>query len=135
MMCPKTRPLLLNNAGSQFKFNLVNSDVSDRAFTYDSGPTGIVIVADPEVARYAVESSTTIEKVAVNSNAIVDPIDHLELESLNTQSPNLSPKAQSAAGSGADFSDPEYASYFTSVNFRGAVGAQNWTRGNWTSWK
>lgn len=134
MLCPKTKPLLLSNAGSQFKFNLVNDDVPERAFTYDQGATGLVIVADPEVARYAVETNP-IEKESIHNNTIIPTVDALHFASLNDASPNLTPQGQSAALSGADFADPEYSSFFTSVTFRGAIGPQNWTVGNWTNWK
>lgn len=134
MMCPKTKPLLVNNAGSQFKFNIVNADIPERAFTYDDGPTGIIIIPDPVVARYAVET-TNIEKEAVNRNAIVDPIGELKIQDLNSSTPNLLPLAGSAALAGADFSDAEYSSFFTNVAFRGALGTENWATGNWINWK
>jgi len=133
-MCPKTKPLLVNNAGSQFKFNIVNADIPERAFTYDDGPTGIIIIPDPVVARYAVET-TNIEKEAVNRNVIVDPIGELKIQDLNSSTPNLLPLAGSAALAGADFSDAEYSSFFTNVAFRGALGTENWAAGNWINWK
>jgi len=133
-MCPKTKPLLVNNEGSQFKFNIVNADIPERAFTYDDGPTGVVIVPDPVVARYAVETAN-IEKEAVNRNAIADPIAELKFQDINSSAPKLAPLAGSAALTGADFSEDEYASFFTNVSFRGAVGTDNWTFGNWTNWK
>lgn len=134
MLCPKTKPLLLNNLGSQFKFNLVNDDIPERAFTYDTGASGLNIIADPEVAKYAVETNP-IEKESINRNVVVAQIDQLQLKSLNPASPNLSPQGQSAALSGADFSDPEYSAFFTNVAFRGAIGNDNWTIANWTNWK
>jgi len=134
MMCPKTKPLLLNNAGSQFKFNLVNADIPDRAFTYDEGPTGIVIIPDLIVAKYATETSD-IEKEAVNRNSIIMPIDDLKIQDLSSATPNLMPMTGAASLTGADFSDPEYSSFFTSVAFRGALGTDNWIKGNWISWK
>ncbi|NEU08235.1 hypothetical protein GZH53_07920 [Flavihumibacter sp. R14] len=134
MMCPKTKPLLVNNLGSQFKFNIVNADVPERAFTYDDGPTGIVIVPDPVVARYATES-TNIEKEAVNRNAIVDPITELKFQNIAPSVPNLTPMAGSAALTGSDFADNEYAAFFTNVTFRGAIGTENWTIGKWTNWR
>lgn len=134
MMCPKTRPLLVNNQGSQFKYNLVNADVPERAFTYDNGPTGLVIVPDPEVARFAVETSN-IQKGAVNRNTIIQPVGELQLKSLTSTAPNLTPLEGAAAMNGSDFSDPEYSSFFTNVPHRGAIGAENWTLGNWSNWK
>ena len=134
MMCPKTRPLLVNNQGSQFKFNLVNADVPERAFTYDNGPTGIVIVPDPEVAKYAVETAN-FGKQAVNQNVIVQPIAELKLKNLSSAALNLTPLDGASALTGSDFSDPEYSSFFTSVSHRGAIGTQNWTLGNWSNWK
>lgn len=135
MMCPKTKPLLLNNTGSQFKFNVVNCDIPERTFTYDDGPTGIKIIPDPEVAKYAVETNN-IEKIAVNRNVIVDPIGDLRLKSISSaDAPNLTPVDGALVLAGSDFSDPDYSSFFSTVTFRGAIGSQNWTTGNWTNWK
>lgn len=134
MLCPKTKPLLVNNLGSQFKFNLINDDIPERAFTYDTGGSGLNIIADPEVEKYAVETNP-IQKQSLNRNTLIAQIDQLQLKSLNPPSVNLAPQAQSAAMSGADFSDPEYSSFFTQVAFRGAIGNDNWTLGNWTNWK
>ena len=134
MMCSRTKPLLVNNKGSQFKFNLVNADIFQRAFTYDDGPTGIIIIPDPEVAAYATETSN-YQKEAVNRNSIIETIAKLNLTSLNSTSPNVAPQQGSAALGGGNFSDPEYLPFFSPVEFRGAVGTQNWTIGNWTNWK
>ena len=134
MLCPKTKPLLVNNQGSQFKFNLVNADISERAFTYDDGPSGIVIIPDPEVTAYAVETAN-FQKVSLNMNNVIGSIENLSLKSLSSGAPNVSVMDNSPATTGANFNDPEYATFFTVVTFRGAAGNQNWTAGNWSNWK
>jgi hypothetical protein len=136
MLCPKTKPLLLNNAGSQFKFNFVNSDDPARAFTYDNGPSGIDINPDPQVAAYATEmEDITIEKPSVNKNRIVAIISDFKFKGLYISTPDLTPEASSSELNGADFSDPEYAGFFTQVVFRGAMDVNNWASGNWVNWK
>ena len=134
MLCPKTKPLLVNNLGSQFKFNLINDDIPERAFTYDTGASGLNIIPDPEVARYAVETNP-VQKESLNRNTVIAQIDQLQLKNLDPSAPSLAPQGQSAALSGADFSDQDYTQFFTQVAFRGAIGNDNWTIGNWTNWK
>lgn len=137
MMCPKTKPLLLNNAGSQFKYNFVNCDDVARAFTYDDGPSGVNIIPDPQVATYATEmDDASIEKPAVNKNKIVNSIADLNLKVLySATAPDLSPVSGALELSGADFADPEYSTFFAVVSYRGAVGTENWAApGNWVKW-
>lgn len=134
MLCPRTKVLLLNTTESQFKYNIVNADVPGRTFTYDTGGAGLNIVPDPEVAGYAVETSD-IQKIAINFNQIVESISQLQLQSVSSSALNVTLKSESPAMSGANFTDPEYSSFFTNVAFRGAIGTQNWTLGNWTNWK
>lgn len=52
----------------------------------------------------------------------------------NYHSPDFRPAAGSPMLSGASFTDPALASGFTSVNYRGAFGADNWTAG-WTNFQ
>ncbi|MEO8795993.1 MAG: hypothetical protein ABI390_11035, partial [Daejeonella sp.] len=82
MMCSKTKPILLADAGSEFKFNLVNADITERTFVYDADATGTNIIPDPEVAKYATEmTAAEIEKPAVNKNIIVLSMDQFGLKS------------------------------------------------------
>jgi hypothetical protein len=138
MLCPKTKPLLTQNKGSIFKFNLVNADDPDRAFTYDNGPTGVIIVPDAEVAAWAVIAEASLFKVpSLNRNAIAGSVADLKLKSLySADGPDLTPAEGSPALTGADFSDKDFTE-FSKVSFRGAVGPSDaWaSSGAWLSWK
>jgi hypothetical protein len=138
MLCPKTKPILVNNQGSIFKFNLVNSDDPARAFTYDNGPTGIIITPDAAVAAWAIQSTVlSIEKPSLNRNLIVDQVADLKFKTLYSDNgPDLTPVEGSAALTGANFDDSDYAS-FSKVAYRGAVGpADTWASTSaWLNWK
>jgi hypothetical protein len=138
MLCPKTKPILTKNQGSIFKYNLVNSDIQARAFTYDNGPTGIVIIPDPAVAAWAVQSDPKlIEVQSLNNNTIIAGIADLKVKGLYTSNgPDLALTEGSAALSGSNFSDADFSS-FSKVTFRGAVGpADTWASAStWLSWK
>ena len=137
MMCPKTRPLLTENKGSIFKFNLVHADSEARAFTYDNGPTGVVIVDDPEVKAWAIQSTAgAMEVPSLNRNEVIKQAADLKIKTLYAAAgPDLSLADGSAALTGANFDDTELSS-FEKVTFRGAVSAaNNWTAANaWLSW-
>lgn len=137
MMCPKTRPLLTENKGSIFKFNLVHADSEARAFTYDNGPTGLVIVDDPEVKAWAIQATAgAMEVPSLNRNVVIKQAADLKIKTLYAAAgPDLSLADGSAAGTGANFDDAEL-SNFERVTFRGAVSsANNWTASStWLSW-
>jgi hypothetical protein len=136
MLCPKTRPLLTEDIGSVFKFNLVNADDQDRAFAYDNGPTGVVIVADKEVAAWAVIADANMFKVpSLNRNTVVTNIADLKLKSLYSGGPDFLPAEGAPAATGANFGDKDFGS-FSKVTFRGAVGpSDTWaSSGTWISW-
>ncbi len=135
MLCPKTKPLLTNNLGSEFKFNLVNSDNTTRAFTYDEGPSGTNINPDPEVTIYATQDNV-IQKPSLNNNKVLNATTELQLKSLYLTVPDLSPSTGSPALSGANFSGPDFSNFFTSVTFLGAIGSENWaSTGMWVNWQ
>jgi hypothetical protein len=137
MLCPKTRPLLTENKGSVFKFNLVNADEAGRAFTFDNGPSGVIIVPDTEVATWAVINEPGQFKVpSLNKNAIAANLADLKLKALYlADGPDFAPAEGSPALTGADFSDKDFAA-FAKVSFRGAVGpSDTWVAGAWLNWK
>jgi hypothetical protein len=138
MLCPKTKPILINNLGSEFKYNLVNSDDPARAFTYDNGPTGIIITPDPVVAAWAIESDqSSIEKPSLNRNIILNQIADLKVKTLyGASGPDLTPTEGSAALTGANFDDIDFVN-FTKVTFRGALGGSDtWASASaWLDWK
>jgi hypothetical protein len=138
MLCPKTKPILVNNLGSIFKFNLVNSDDPAKAFMYDNGPTGVIIIPDPAVAAWAIQSEiSTIEKPSLNRNVILNQIADLKVKTVyGTTGPDLTPVDGSAALSGANFDDADFAT-FSKVTYRGAVGpSDTWaTASAWLDWK
>jgi hypothetical protein len=136
MLCIRTKPLLINNQGSEFKYNLVNCDNVDRAFTFDSDGSGINIIADPQVAGYAVLTGGPDLKPSVNNNQIINSIAGFQIKNPNSLiADDLSPVSTSLLLSGADFSDDQFSAFFSKVNFRGAIGTENWAAASWTNWK
>lgn len=136
MLCPKTKPLLVNNQGSEFKYNLVNADIQARSFTYDDGPSGIVIIPDPEVSGYAIQmQDNEIQKQSLNRNKIVGTTE-LQLKGLYVSSPDLAPVAGSPVLSSANLSGADFSTFFTAATHVGAVGTDNWTAsGVWVNWQ
>jgi hypothetical protein len=132
MVCPKTRPPLLQNNGSIFRNNLVQSDTLDKAFSYDhawdvGGFTGIL--ADPELRDFAIDN--------VNQNQLIAASADLKLAAMyNANGPNLTPLANSPALTGAKFTDADFSTFFSIVPFKGAIGTTNWAAAsNWAVWK
>ncbi len=138
MLCPKTRPLLTQNKGSVFKFNLVNADEPGRAYTFDNGPTGVIIVPDTEVAAWAVIAEASKFKVSsLNRNATAANVSDLKLKSLYlAEARDFAPAGGSPALTGSDFSDRDFGA-FAKVAFGGAVGpSDTWaSAGAWLDWK
>lgn len=65
---------------------------------------------------------------------LAEPADAMLEDAFNQNAPNFLPKAGSPALSGASFTHPRVAdSYFTQTTFRGAMGANDWTKG-WAVW-
>ena len=134
MLCPKTKPLLVNNQGSEFKYNLVNADTQTRSFTYDNGPSGIVIVPDPEVAAIAVQE-TAFQTPSLNRNKVVGTTE-LQLKGLYASTPDLSLATGSSALVNANLSGADFSSFFTAAAHLGAVGTDNWAAANaWVNWQ
>lgn len=136
MLCPKTKPLLVNNQGSEFKYNLIYSDSAERSFTYDNGSSGVTITPDPEVAGYATQmQENLIQKPSLNRNKIVG-ITELRLNGLYLSAPDLAPAAGSPALSSANLSGADFSTFFTAATHIGAIGTDNWTAtGAWVNWQ
>jgi hypothetical protein len=127
MVCNRTRPILLANEGSEFKFNLVQTDTTKRTFCWDKD---VAVVADSVLTAFATNS--------VNKNTMLVGSSDLKLKTLYSDSaPDLSPADGSPALTGADFSGTDFSnSFFTAVTYRGAIGASNWAAAsNWANWK
>ena len=134
MLCPKTKPLLVNNQGSEFKFNLVNADTQTRSFTYDNGPSGIVIVPDPEVAAIAIQE-TVFQTASLNRNKIVGNTE-LQLKGLYASTPDFAPVTGSPALSSSNLNGADFSTFFTAATHIGAVGTDNWaSAGAWVNWQ
>ncbi len=128
MVCPKTRPILLLNTGSLFRYNLVHSDTASNTFSYDHGTE--VASADPQLEAFALN--------ATNNNQLFTSSAGLMLKTMYSASgPDLSPVNGSPALSGANFDGVDYTGFFnTTIAYRGAIGASNWAAaGNWAVWK
>jgi len=134
MLCPKTKPLLVNNQGSEFKYNLVNADIQTRSFTYDNGPSGIVIIPDPEVEAIAIQQ-TTFQTPSLNRNKVVGTME-LQLKGLYASTPDLSPASGSSAMVDANLSGADFSTFFTAASHIGAIGTDNWSAsGAWVNWQ
>lgn len=132
MVCPRTRPPLLLNNGSVFRYNLAHSDNDNTTFSYDKawdagGFTGIF--GDPELRDFAID--------AVNQNQLIVSSADLKLSGMyNVNGPDLTPLPNSPALTGANFTDADFASFFTVVAYKGAIGTSNWAASsNWAVWK
>lgn len=132
MVCPRTRPLLLLNNGSIFRYNLVNSDTAATTFSYDhawdaGGYTGIF--GDTELRDFALDN--------VNQNQLITSSSDIKLTRMyNGSGPDFTPAAGSPALSGAVFTDADLNTFFTVVPYKGAVGTTNWAAAsNWAVWR
>lgn len=126
MVCNKTRPVLLNNTGSLFKYNIVHSDSASRTFSWDKD---YAVFGDDELKTFALND--------VNHNSMVENSADIKLKTLySDNAPDFTPAEGSAALTGANFDGADYSSFFETVTYRGAVGASNWTAaGNWVVWQ
>ncbi|MEP7141537.1 MAG: hypothetical protein ABI707_01645 [Ferruginibacter sp.] len=133
MVCPRTKPPLMTGAGSEFKYNLVQSDSVSRTFSYDNGsdPAGFRGVnGDEQLKDFALNS--------VNKNELILVSADLKLTKMYdaVNGPDLTPLSGSPAASGSNFDGDNFSSFFTAVTYRGAIGQVNWAAaGKWAVWK
>lgn len=106
-----------NTDSSLFKNNLVHA-LAD-AYKVDATAGGVISAA---VVKAKAESNGCITYTDANDIMLEAPF--------NWDAPNYLPKAGSPALSGASFTDLD--GFFTSVNYRGALGTTNWLSG-WAS--
>ncbi len=126
MVCNKTRPILLSDAGSEFRYNLVHSDSVSRTFSWDRD--------------YAVFGDTVLRNFSlnnINNNTLIVDASNLKLKKMYADNgPDLTPLAGSEALTGANFEGPNFMTFFTTVSYRGAIGSSNWAAANnWAVWK
>jgi hypothetical protein len=128
MVCPKTRPVLMNNTGSLFKYNLVHSDTASRTFAFDHGME-MVAFADPQLEAFALNIT--------NNNQLVTSSAELKLKTMyGSNGPDLTPAEGSPALTGASFDGADFSTFFSVVPYRGAIGSTNWAAAsNWAVWK
>jgi hypothetical protein len=132
MVCPKTRIPLVQNTGTLFRHNLVQSDSLSKAFSYDRGwdPAGFYgILSDPELRDFSLNN--------VNQNQLITSSSELKLTAMyNSNGPDLTPLVSSPALTGANFSDTDLSTFFTIVPYKGAIGTTNWAAASkWVVWK
>jgi hypothetical protein len=133
MVCPRTRPVLMNNTGSEFKYNLVHSDNVDLTFSFDKGgdPKGYYgVFSDPELRDFALNST--------NKNELIVQVADLKLANIyGANGPDLAVTAGSPAEAGSNFDGVNFTSpFFNKVAYRGAVGTSNWAApSNWAVYK
>ena len=125
MVCPRTRPVILNNDWAEFRHNLVQSDSTNRTFSYD---TGTLIIPDPELAAFETNS--------VNKNVLLISSADFKLTDIYNSVPNLTPAGGSPALTGADFTGVDFSTaFFEKTAYRGAIGSTNWAASSkWAAW-
>jgi hypothetical protein len=127
MVCPRTRPAILNNDNAEFRSNLVQSDSTSRTFSFDKD---YGVFADPEL--------TVFETNAINKNSVILTSADFKLRAIfSSGAPDLSPSDGSPALNGADFTGVDFSkSFFVTTAYRGAVGNVNWAaESNWAVWR
>lgn len=126
MVCNKTRPVLLNNTGSLFKYNIVHSDSASRTFSWDKD---YAVFGDDQLKAFALND--------VNHNTMLESSDEFKLKAMYSDNvPDFTPAEGSAALSGANFDGDDYSSFFEVVPYRGAIGTDNWAAsGSWAVWQ
>jgi len=131
MVCPRTRPVILNNDDAEFRSNLVNADTVARTFCWDQDTKGVI--ADPELTVFLTN--------VVNRDSVISASSDLKLAAMyaasGTGAPDLTPLSGSPALSGADFSGPDFSnSFFAQTSYRGAVSGSNWAaQSAWADWR
>jgi len=128
MVCPRTRPLILNDDHAEFRSNLVQADTLARTFCWDQDVKGVF--ADPVL--------TTFETNSVNKNVVIATSADMKLMMMYNSmgAPDLRPASDSPALTGADFTGPDFSdAFFTQVSYRGAL-SDNWAaQSNWADWR
>jgi hypothetical protein len=128
MVCPRTRPLILNDDNAEFRSNLVEADTVARTFCWDQDVKGVF--ADPVL--------TAFETNAVNKNEVITASADMKLMMMynGMGAPDLRPASGSPALTGADFTGTDFSdAFFNKVAYRGAL-SDNWAaQSNWADWR
>ena len=112
-----TKPVLVDSAGAR---SVVSHSYPDNPMT-----------AEDRAAMIAEAISLVRTKVESDGNQILDSRDAVALTApFNFTAPNFVPAAGSPALTGASFAGMD--SFFTTVDYKGAFGATDWTAG-WTN--
>lgn len=149
MLCPKTKPYVVDDAegiiGSEFRYNLVHADNAPWAFNFDSGPTGVIINPDDQVAKWAVQTGTKYEKAKLNNNEHITDFSKFMFAAVyDGGAPDFTPMAGSPAFKGTNFTAQVFDGTakvrlfadMERVNFRGAVDIDRpWAKASaWANW-
>jgi hypothetical protein len=130
MVCPRTRPVILNNDNAEFRSNLVHADTLARTFSWDQD---VKVVADPMLTIFLTNS--------VNKDSVISASADMKLTAMYTASgtdaPDLTPVSGSPALHGADFSGVDFSNaFFIQTTYRGAIGSANWAaQSAWCNWQ
>lgn len=145
MLCPKTKPYLVNNDvqdNSEFRYNLVNADNAAWAFNFDDGPSGTKIGPDADVANWATQTGSKTTKTRANNNELITDIAGYMFGGLYQagSAPDFRPQVGSPALKGANYisvgKNKDMAD-MTKVTYRGALGTtDSWANtGSWANWQ
>ncbi|MGN7203082.1 hypothetical protein ACTHQF_02325 [Pedobacter sp. SAFR-022] len=144
MLCPKTKPYLVDNSvqeNSEFRYNLVNADNEAWAFNFDSGPSGVIINPDADVANWATQTGNKTTKTRANNNELITDIAGYMFGGLYQAgaAPDFRPQVGSPALKGANFSSVgknKDMNDMSPVTYRGALGTtDSWANtGSWANW-
>jgi len=128
MVCPRTRPLILNDDNAEFRSNLVEADTLARTFCWDQDVKGVF--ADPVLTAFETDS--------VNKNTVIAASADMKLMMMYNAmgAPDLRPASDSPALTGADFTGVDFSdAFFNKVAYRGAL-SDNWAApSNWADWR
>jgi hypothetical protein len=130
MVCPRTRPVILNDDDAEFRSNLVHADTLVRTFCWDQD---VAVVADPVLTVFLTNS--------INKDSVISASTDMKLTAMYTASgtgaPDLTPDAGSPALHGANFAGADFSNaFFVQTSYRGAIGTANWAaQSAWANWQ
>ncbi|MCB9183271.1 MAG: T9SS C-terminal target domain-containing protein [Flavobacteriales bacterium] len=118
--------------GNSTQANATNGDLMFRSNVLAGMTTALDVPTGQNWDQAAI--TTWFNTAGWGNTVLANNTDLMVADGFNLSGPNFRPSAGSPLLSGADFSwSPLTDSFFTSVNYRGAFGSEDWTAG-WANW-
>lgn len=118
--------------GNSTQANATNGDLMFRNNVLAGMTTALDVPTGQNWDQAAI--TTWFNSAGWANTVLANNTDLMVADGFNLSGPNFRPSAGSPLLSGADFSwSPLTDSFFTSVNYRGAFGSEDWTAG-WANW-